>query len=758
MSKRTRQQSDDDAEPGFAAERRVTRSNGDATRKYGKKHKNTHTKAVPVVQVPTRRATSFRASSTAPVSRRKEPTPQPAPVDERDSDSDNSEAEQDEVAQMLTRTRSGATPSVSSTPTKAKARAMQKTTPKRSSRQVPTPPKSAQAPPKTPTKTRSPTKGRASSSVRDEPDILPRTPSPHKQQQQQQQARATPVSRSGKSDRQRGLPPDLSVLKIAPPLLISRLVGAHMDLPDYRVPTQAPTEATQEDDEDESDADELEVEGRPADANAPATVKSRKSKTEQLRHTEPVSASNVMSMLASVTSVLTGATPPALEAPQDCPDIMDWPYLDDQYRKWEQPMRYAARSVIESGTGNCLMLIGPRGVGKTMIAERCLSILDHVYGRDRYIPVRLNGLVHTTDRMALRSIAWQLKTQGFEEFEGDWSSNAATMTTLLRMLEPASDSNSVAEKPVIIVLDEFDLFALHPRQSFLYCLLDIVQGNRRKAGMGVIGLSSRVDCLAILEKRVRSRCQSQVHHMVLSNNFADYVKLAKSLISVEAAADADDNQRALTKEWNAEIESFIDDNAVQDYLRRQWFTFGNTPTQLRLVLAHVIYRIEAHARKALTTDASAATFVLPTLDVTDLPAEAAAASREDLALDRLSILELTVCVAAKHMRTTHDNTFNLEMLYRCYCEHAGRRKIHVTTKTFSRSAFIMAFDRLRAQQLFLPHLGKLSSHVSPSEANPHKTFRFVPWDTTIDEALRRRSETKKDVPEQLKKWCKDWTA
>lgn len=65
------------------------------------------------------------------------------------------------------------------------------------------------------------------------------------------------------------------------------------------------------------------------------------------------------------------------------------------------------------------------------------------------------------------------------------------MSTLLKMLEPANDPTAVADKPIIIILDEFDLFALHPRQSFLYCLLDIVQGNRRKAGMGVIGLSAR---------------------------------------------------------------------------------------------------------------------------------------------------------------------------------------------------------------------------------------------------------------------------
>lgn len=77
------------------------------------------------------------------------------------------------------------------------------------------------------------------------------------------------------------------------------------------------------------------------------------------------------------------------------------------------------------------------------------------------------------------------------------------MTTLLRLLEPptatsipgiGSSSNptiTTGDKPIIFVLDEFDLFALHPRQSFLYSLLDIVQGNRRRSGVGVIGLTSR---------------------------------------------------------------------------------------------------------------------------------------------------------------------------------------------------------------------------------------------------------------------------
>lgn len=73
----------------------------------------------------------------------------------------------------------------------------------------------------------------------------------------------------------------------------------------------------------------------------------------------------------------------------------------------------------------------------------------------------------------------------------DKGTHAATMTTLLRLLEPESSSSASSDKPVIFIVDGFDLFALHPRQSFLYCLLDIVQGNKRRAGVGVIGISSR---------------------------------------------------------------------------------------------------------------------------------------------------------------------------------------------------------------------------------------------------------------------------
>lgn len=54
------------------------------------------------------------------------------------------------------------------------------------------------------------------------------------------------------------------------------------------------------------------------------------------------------------------------------------------------------------------------------LVERSLRVIEAVHGAGSFIPVRLNGLVHTTDRQALRSIARQLKCNGFDEEDGAW--------------------------------------------------------------------------------------------------------------------------------------------------------------------------------------------------------------------------------------------------------------------------------------------------------------------------------------------------
>ncbi|KAL8290077.1 hypothetical protein RQP46_003016 [Phenoliferia psychrophenolica] len=547
------------------------------------------------------------------------------------------------------------------------------------------------------------------------------------------------------SDRARGLPS-------------GKTVGAPKNLASHFL-----SDSDGDDSDDESDDDRARA-SDPTPSTSPlkgkgkgkATTAAKGKGKEVVRTGATYPTPLVQSLLGSIGSVLAGHRYPDASTPAGSKkfkqkDVMAHPYLEG-YEEWERPMRYAMESVVRDGTGNCLVVLGPRGVGKTMIVEKSLALLAKVRGPDSFITIRLNGLIHTTDRQALRAIARQLKSSGYTEDDGDWGSNAATMATLLRMLEPPTSGDSQdrsADRPVIIVVDEFDLFALHPRQSFLYCLLDIVQGNRRKSGMGVIGLSSRTDCLSILEKRVRSRCQSQVYQMVLPNSFSEYLQRTESLLRANAVGDTDEANE-LADEWNDEVKAFLADIEVRRYFEDLWRTHGSTPTHLLKALASMYYTLEWNTRHSSTDWASLAPsrIAIPRLDVGLLPP--LSRYRDDL-MSQLTVLELTVCVAAKHVRNVHHESCNLEMLYDCYKEYYKRIQ-GISAMQIKKEAFAMALDSLRGMEVFLPITGKPQHYFAPSLADGFRMLKFVPWFETVDAELY----TRVDVPEPLRRWCKHW--
>lgn len=82
----------------------------------------------------------------------------------------------------------------------------------------------------------------------------------------------------------------------------------------------------------------------------------------------------------------------------------------------------------------------------------------------------------------------------------------------------------------------------------LYCLLDCVQGGFRRGGMAVLGLSARADCFESLEKRVKSRCQSRVHHLLPAEDYlAGPAQRAKQALLIPATTPAE-------MEWNQSVE------------------------------------------------------------------------------------------------------------------------------------------------------------------------------------------------------------
>ncbi|XP_030706049.1 origin recognition complex subunit 4 isoform X2 [Orcinus orca] len=139
------------------------------------------------------------------------------------------------------------------------------------------------------------------------------------------------------------------------------------------------------------------------------------------------------------------------------------------------------------GESNSVLIIGPRGSGKTMLINHALKELMEVEEvSENVLQVHLNGLLQINDKIALKEITRQLN---LENVVGDkvFGSFAENLSFLLEALKKGDRTSSC---PVIFILDEFDLFAHHKNQTLLYNLFDISQSAQTP--VAVIGLTCRL--------------------------------------------------------------------------------------------------------------------------------------------------------------------------------------------------------------------------------------------------------------------------
>lgn len=205
--------------------------------------------------------------------------------------------------------------------------------------------------------------------------------------------------------------------------------------------------------------------------------------------------------------------------------------LEEEYRKVYQ----LVEATISAGESNSMLLIGARGSGKTTLVNKVIRELSKDQKDDFHV-VQLNGFIHTDDKLALREIWRQLgREMEIDDGEGMGPSKsyADTLLMLLSLLSHPSESrNETADdavaKSVIFVMDEFDLFASHLRQTLLYNLLDIAQSH--KAPIAVLGLTTRIDVTDGLEKRVKSRFSHRYVHLGLPRSLSAFAEIVKAAI------------------------------------------------------------------------------------------------------------------------------------------------------------------------------------------------------------------------------------
>jgi hypothetical protein len=174
------------------------------------------------------------------------------------------------------------------------------------------------------------------------------------------------------------------------------------------------------------------------------------------------------------------------------------------------------KSSIEGIESNSVIICGPHGSGKSALLGKSLEDVKESTGAPVEI-VSLSGYLDTNPINLFKSVR---ETIGAEE------------PSISMLLEELLEKSKSDKKALFFILDAFDMFC-RKNQTFLYNIFDLSQ---KCTSVAVVGMTSRLDCLELLEKRVKSRMSQTVIH--LNSPFSslyDYTEYAKSLDVFEFA-------------------------------------------------------------------------------------------------------------------------------------------------------------------------------------------------------------------------------
>ncbi|OAL47826.1 hypothetical protein IQ07DRAFT_104980 [Pyrenochaeta sp. DS3sAY3a] len=428
--------------------------------------------------------------------------------------------------------------------------------------------------------------------------------------------------------------------------------------------------------------------------------------------------------------------------------------LDEEYKSVYQIIE----QTVTAGEGNSMLVIGARGSGKTALVNKVLSEVAKNNSGDYHV-VRLNGFIHTDDKIALREIWRQLgKEMDIEEDgSGPGKNYADTLTTLLALLShPSEQTGEITDqvaKAVIFVMDEFDLFAQHPRQTLLYNLFDIAQS--RKAPIAVLGLTTRIDVTNSLEKRVKSRFSHRYVHLSLAKTFTAFQEVCKACLTVQTEhlsveergileggtkstptqkGKKGDSKQSILAEWNANISKLF-----------------TSPSFLQTHLAPTFYHSKS-VPNTLTSFLLPTATLTPTTPFTPTPHLSAPAQKLTL-IPHLSTLALSLLIATARLDIIHDSdTANFNMAYDEYVTLASKARIQSAAgglSAASSTSKVWGKDVARREWEGLVELG----FVLPVLAGQAGGFGMVRCDVSLEEVgAVLRGE--RGVDKGLERWCR----
>ncbi|PFH60986.1 hypothetical protein XA68_18459 [Ophiocordyceps unilateralis] len=368
--------------------------------------------------------------------------------------------------------------------------------------------------------------------------------------------------------------------------------------------------------------------------------------------------------------------------------------------------RQLVEQTVVAGEGNSMLLIGPRGCGKTTMVENMIVDLSREH-RHLFHVVRLSGFIHTDDKLALKEIWRQLgKEMEVEDDLVNRTNYADTLASLLALLSHPSEitgaDEGVTSQSVVFIMDEFDMFACHGRQTLLYNLLDIAQS--RKAPIAVLGCTSRLDVVEMLEKRVKSRFSHRCVYLSPPRSLAAFWQVCRQGLMVDwpdvgaEAIDASlEGYDQFHRYWTRKIEELYKQPSFQNLLQYHYFT---TKSVAAFFAEWVLPLTQLSAQDMRLPCPTESTCLAPP------------SSRLQL-LSTLSDLDLAMLIAAARLDVVADtDTVNFAMAYDEYGSLVGRQRVQSATsgmlavgggaRAWSRGLAAMAWERLISLGLLAP--------------------------------------------------------
>ncbi|BFZ64743.1 origin recognition complex subunit 4 [Saitoella coloradoensis] len=486
-----------------------------------------------------------------------------------------------------------------------------------------------------------------------------------------------------------------------------------------------------------------------------------------------VSEESVRFIQHHILSKLTGRAPIPLTG------------LDTESNK----VNHLIEQTILHGESNSALLIGPHASGKSALVDHALQGMreKYAYGEE-WMEVRLSGLVQTDDRVALREIARQLRVEMELDDDNGASLNFSdTLTSLLAVLShpeelglldgdgdgdaemPDANFETANERPpseihapptrtstaLIFILDHFDLFALHPRQTLLYNLFDIAQA--RKAPICVIGLTQRLDAVEGLEKRVKSRFSHRVVQVRAEQGREGFWGVCKRGLGVEVerevckvgGVEVGGEVVEYAEEWNEHLEDlYATDKAFRRFVHRIFATTKDPTTFYSACIT------------ALTTLSSTS----PLPSASDLLSNTLESPDSKLHLvEGLSLVEMCMLISAARIDARDVELCNFNMCYEEYKTLASKSAIAASAgggvvssgggvRLWSRDVAMEAWEKLATLDLIIPATTSTSTTTGGSGLS--RECRMWRVEFGLGE-LGGVVEGMKGLPSVVRRWCRD---